>query len=87
MRAATPRYDTEIQFHTPPRNQGQMVTVSYGAAYPYVICREHDASGPQTKYSISRMLSDDQGDYWNNAPRNKRWRLMTARETENFRLV
>ena len=85
-REACPEYDTDITFCTPPVNQGQIVTVSYAAAYPYVICCVHDASDGTTTYSAAKMLTDDDGDYWHGAPSNKRWRKMTAQELRNFRL-
>ena len=65
-------------FHTPPRNQGQIVEVSYASADGYVIRRSLDQSpdGP-TEYAISRCLSGDEGDYWNGGPRNRRWRKIS----------
>ncbi|WP_455387506.1 hypothetical protein [Petrachloros mirabilis] len=86
MKTARPEYDTDITFHTPRANQGQIVTVSYAAAYPYVICHTHDQSDNTHTWEISKMLEEDKEDYWNGAPPNKRWRKMTSGELASFGL-
>ena len=35
-------------------------------------------------YSVSKMLADDQGEYWNGAPRNKRWKPISERQFEDL---
>lgn len=68
-------------FHTPPKNQGQMVTYSYASAEDgMVIQRVHDSSIGRTSYYSSKALSNDDGEYWNQAPKNKRWKWLTALE-------
>lgn len=86
-RPASPEYDTPIAFHVPPANQGQMIIISYAAAYPYVLRHQHDRSDNSHSYEISRVVSNDEGDYWNGEPPNRRWREMTAEELRNFRLA
>lgn len=78
----------ELTFHVPPRNQGQMVEVAYAADFEsnVVIQRVHDQSDRSVAYYISDMMDDD-GDYWNGAPPNKRWRMMTNDERQRYRLV
>lgn len=73
-----------MTFHTPPRNQGQIVTVSYAAVEGNVIQQIHDASDGSIRYYISEMLEDDQGDYWNGEPDNNDWRKLTAEKREQY---
>lgn len=68
------------KFITPPENQGQIVEVSYAAVGNEVIRRTHDQSDKSTEYAASKALNGDEGDYWNGAPANKRWRTITADE-------
>lgn len=70
----------KIVFHVPPANQGQIVFESYAAVGDYVIRRRFDGSDRSDKYAIAKALAGDEGDYWNRAPRNKRWRAITADE-------
>lgn len=86
-RPACPEYDMPITFHVPPRNQGQIIIVSYAAAYPYVLRHQHDRSDNSHSYEISHMHSKDECDYWNGEPPNRRWRRMTAEEVRNFGLA
>lgn len=67
-----------MTFQVPRRNQGQIVEVAFAAHDGVVYMRVHDRSDRTTQYSVSRMLADDEGDYWNGEPRNKRWRTITA---------
>jgi hypothetical protein len=76
----------EIQFHVPPRNQGQIVEVAYAAVDDHVIQRVYDASDRTTEFYVSKMLVDDQGDYWNGEPANKRWRRIKGQELRRFGL-
>ena len=67
-------------FHTPPRNQGQIVDVSYTQIDGIIIRRIHDRSDRSTAYATSPARADDEGDYWNGAPPNKRWKQVAAAE-------
>ena len=71
-------------FHVPPENQGQIVEVAYAAVGGHVVERTHDRSDGSTRYSVSKMLADDQGEYWNGAPRNKRWKPISERQFEDL---
>jgi hypothetical protein len=75
-------------FHTPPRCQGQIVEVSYGATEDgFVIRHSLDRSDNTESYQIARQLVSDQGDYWQAEPRNRRWRTMTAAEVKRYHLA
>lgn len=76
----------KIMFHVPPRNQGQIVEVAYAAVDGMVIQRVYDASDRSIDFYISKMLKDDEGDYWNGEPSNKRWRKMTNKELHQYGL-
>ena len=79
--------DTDaLVFHTPPQNQGQIVAESYAMADGLVICHRSDASDRTSEYFVSRALRDDEGDYWNAPPTNRRWRKMTAAELRRYGL-
>lgn len=67
-------------FHTPPRNQGQIVEVSYAMIDGQVIRRTCDQSDRSTEYAITKAKIDDEGDYWNGEPTNARWRKISASE-------
>lgn len=69
-----------MTFHTPPENQGQIVDVSYALIGEIVIRKTHDRSNGETEYAESAVLASDEGDYWNGAPTNKRWRKLNSRE-------
>jgi hypothetical protein len=74
-------------FHCPPRCQGQIVAVSYGATDDgFVIRHSLDRSDRTESYQIARQLVSDQGDYWQAEPRNKRWRTMTPAEVKRYGL-
>jgi len=76
----------EIKFHIPPENGGQIVIVSYGAIKDHVIQCCYDQSDQETDFYISRALVKDNGDYWNGAPLNRRWRKMSKKEIKKFGL-
>lgn len=71
-----------LSFHVPPENGGQIVTESYACDTEnnQVVMRRYDASDRTTEYYVSTALVDDDGDHWNGAPDNKRWRKVTAQE-------
>jgi len=71
-------------FHTPPRNQGQIVEVTYAMIDDQVIRRIHDRSDMTTRYAISRASVGDEGDYWNREPHNCRWRKIGAAEVDRM---
>jgi hypothetical protein len=73
-----------MRFHTPPANQGQIVEVSYACSEGYVIRRRYDQSDRTTDYAIAKCLNDDDGDYWNGAPANKRWSALTGAKLERW---
>ena len=57
------------EFHTPPENQGQIVTISYACGDGMVFCRWHDASDGETRlYWRDMKNSDEDCDVWNHAP-------------------
>ena len=68
---------SEINWITPPENQGQIVIVSYAGADGTVYRQTFDQSDRTAEYHASRALVDDEGDYWNGAPANRRWRKVT----------
>ena len=68
-------------FHTPPKNQGQIVECSYASTEAgMVVRRVKDYSVGRENYYSSKVISTDEGDYWNQAPKNKRWKRLTALE-------
>lgn len=70
-----------MKFHTPPENQGQIVDVAYVLIDGEIVIRKtHDRSNGKTEYAESAVLASDEGDYWNGAPANKRWRKLSQRE-------
>jgi hypothetical protein len=71
-------------FHTPPRNQGQIVEVSYTMIDGQVIRKTYDQSDRSTEYAASAALAHDEGDYWNQEPRNKRWRKISADDVQRM---
>lgn len=66
----------ELDFITPPECGGQLVEVSYAADFEagYVYRRKRDRSVGETTIHRSRILVDDECDYWNGRPANKRWK-------------
>ena len=73
-------------FHVPPRNQGQIVEVAYAyiAGTDEVVRRIHDQSDGSMEYAVSKALADDEGDYWQREPRNKRWRTISREEAREM---
>ena len=75
-----------MNFYVPPQNRGQIVEVAYahdgdGHVYRRVIDQSLP-SGDRERitYYQARMLLDDDGDYWNRAPSNQRWREIEESE-------
>lgn len=65
----------DVKFHTPPKCSGQTVLASYGCDDNGFVYRKIiDQSDNAMTIDRSRMLMDDDGDYYNSEPRNKRWR-------------
>jgi hypothetical protein len=71
-------------FYTPPRNQGQIVEVSYTQIDGQVIRKTYDRSDGSVVYAISKAHVDDEGDYWNQEPRNARWRKISAADVQRM---
>lgn len=72
-------------FHVPPRCQGQTVEYAYGMWMGVVYRRITDRSiGPdrpgRVTYAQSQARLDDEGDYWNGEPSNRRWRTISEAE-------
>jgi hypothetical protein len=67
-------------FHTPPRNQGQIVEISYTQIDGRVIRKVFDQSDRTTEYAVADALDDDEGDYWNDEPGNSDWKPISAQE-------
>jgi hypothetical protein len=49
-----------------------------------VIRRIYDQSDRSMEFHVSKALLDDQGDYWNGAPTNKRWRKISKAEVDRI---
>ena len=71
-----------MTMHTLPRNQGQTVEVAYGQRDGLVFRRRLDRSTQTETWAVSTILAHDTGDYWQQAPRNRRWRTITQPEME-----
>lgn len=75
-----------LTMHIPPVCQGQIVEVAYGLHLGTVYRRVTDRSDSSVEYARSRALADDEGDYWNREPGNRRWAAISEaqflRETE-----
>lgn len=74
----------EVEFYVPPKNQGQIVEVSYGCDEIYVYRLWHDRSDGEKRYARSRLLTDDDGCYWNHSPKNRRWIEMSKSEWAKY---
>ena len=78
-----------MKFITPPECGGQIVTHSYATCLwhgvGYVIEEAFDASDRTYTYRMSKLLANDRGEYWNGAPRNRRWRRITQAKFEAIR--
>jgi hypothetical protein len=76
-------------FYVSGRNQGQIVEVAYAACYGDVVRRVIDQSigigrPGRVEYAVSKMRADDEGDYWQTEPKNKRWRKITEAEAQRY---
>ena len=71
-----------MEFHVPPANGGQIVEVAYAMEDGMVFQCIYDASCRSVRFLVSKALVRDQGDYWNGAPANRRWRTLTAIELQ-----
>jgi hypothetical protein len=79
--------DTGLKFHVPRANQGQIVEYSYASTGDGdVIERRYDRSDRQSSYQIAEMDPDDEGDYWNGAPRISEWRDLTDEQLSYYGL-
>lgn len=62
----------EINFHIPPANHGQIVTVSYGIDWEenVVYCHWYDASDKEEHWYYRDWMEsiDGEADFWNGAP-------------------
>jgi len=72
------------QFHTAPEDQGQIVTVSYAMVDGTVLRHTYDASDREERFARSQALAADQGDYWDGAPKNRRWKTITRAEFDRL---
>ena len=60
-------------FHIPPKNQGQIVTISYAAWQGQIYCSWHDQSDNERHiYSRDWKNADGDCDFWNHAPKPTR---------------
>lgn len=69
-----------MEMHTPPECQGQTVNVSYGMWGGYVYRHTHDRGDQSHSYARSVALIGDEGDYWDEEPKNRRWKSITEAE-------
>ena len=66
---------SELTFHVPPECAGQIVEISYCRTPEQIFKRVCDRGSPTSpQYYVSTPLVSDEGDYWNGAPENRRWR-------------
>ena len=73
---------SENPFIIPPECDGQIVTRSYALLYerndqPIVVRLTYDSADGSRSFDVARPLPRDSGEYWNGAPRNKRWKSAT----------
>jgi len=71
-------------FHVCPRNQGQIVEVAYAACYGDVVRRITDRSNGSVTFDVAKMRKDDEGDYWQTEPSNRRWRKISEKEAGRY---
>jgi hypothetical protein len=69
---------TDLQWITPPECGGQIIDVSYAADGNRVLMHVHDRSDGSHAYYSSKRLADDEGDYWNGSPANRRWKRIAT---------
>ena len=67
-------------FVCPPENGGQAVVREYWAVGDKVVRVTHDRSDGTLLFHTSRRLKNDGAEYWNGAPKNKRWRAVSKDE-------
>jgi len=78
-----------MQFHTPPKNQGQTVEVSYMLTPGGVVRRSFDRSDRSELYSFARYSrtlerwSNSVGP-WNAPPPRTRWTRISKRKLETY---
>lgn len=75
------------RFHTPPRNQGQIVEVSYGASPDFAVMRSYDRSDGDTTYFVApwtKKLSSwwESVGPWNDVPPVTNWRRLRSTSKE-----
>jgi hypothetical protein len=81
-----------LTFHTPRRNQGQIVRVSYGLIYDeerkeaVVVRHTFDASTRRERFEVSPAREGDEGYYWDDPPANDDWHAATPEERERYGL-
>jgi hypothetical protein len=76
-------------FHVAPINQGQIVEIAYAACCGDVVRRITDQSigigrPGRVKYAVSKMRANDEGDYWQTTPANRRWREISEAEAHRY---
>jgi len=74
-----------MKFHTPPKNQGQTVEVSYAGVAAGIIMRVHDRSDRSTSYYLARWTNKldrwwDAVGPWNAEPPTKFGRRLSEKE-------
>jgi len=68
------------RWQTPRDCQGQNVECSYAVAYPGRVVEQCTDETRTTRYRVAKMLTDDDGHYQHEGPRNLRWRSVDAAE-------
>jgi hypothetical protein len=76
-------------FHVSARNQGQIVEIAHAACYGNVVRRITDQSigtgrPSRVEYAVATMMADDEGDYWQTEPANRRWRKISEAEAQRY---
>jgi hypothetical protein len=71
-----------MRWYVSPKNQGQIVEYAYAVCDAWVYRRITDRSDGSVTYAQSRALSDDRCDYWQSAPKNKRWRAVPQEQID-----
>jgi hypothetical protein len=69
-----------FRFNVAPSDQGQIVEVAYGMWVDMVYRRVTDRGDRTVTYAVSKALAGDDGDYWNGAPLNRRWKKISERD-------
>ena len=71
-------------FICPPECGGQIVSREYCCLGDMVVRLTHDRSDGPLLFHTSTRLKGDQGEYWNGAPRNRRWRAVPVDEVNEL---